>query len=332
VTGDGEWLAEEIVPQILGSPKVTAYQQYLTQDGQQGERQHTTYIGGDTTTIRGHKLYWHRWEDRLAMEQVKQEPAAAHHDLITDLKSDEPRDSQHTLAQPVRSGVTFTGRVRFENLTDIELGALLAALNLPEGCAHKIGMAKPLGLGSIRITATLNRIDRAARYSDWNSLGTSLGADPSPFLAAFTSAIVRHAKYHGEAIISTHPDSSLSHLARLDALFTILNWEKQPSAQETRCMKIEDGDPKLYPEDNRRRVNEFRTHPVLPTPHAFAGGRGPQWASNEPNWPGPNPAPARERSLRAAASQESRPGKETPPRPTSAKFEKVGHTQPKWTA
>lgn len=69
--------------------------------------------------------------------------------------------------QPVKSGVQFRGRIRFENLTDLELGAILHALQLPDGCCHRIGMGKPLGLGSIRIHARLRLVDRVARYQAW---------------------------------------------------------------------------------------------------------------------------------------------------------------------
>ena len=154
VHGQGEWLEPQIVPQILGSPKVTAYQQYLTQDRSAKSTDHTTYINGDRTTIRGHKLYWHRW-DGTGLGQVTVQPPEQHRRLLDDLRSARPRDTQHTLIQPVvatsptGTRTTFTGRIRFENLTDIELGALLSALNLPQNCAHKIGMAKPLDLHSL---------------------------------------------------------------------------------------------------------------------------------------------------------------------------------------
>src|SRR5690606_14817339 len=47
----------------------------------------------------------------------------------------------------------------------------------------------------------------------------------------------------------------------------------------------EGGDAQRYPADNRGKVNEFRTRPVLPTPHGVVG-------SDEPPWPGDLPTPA----------------------------------------
>ena len=107
----------------------------------------TTYLKGDLTASRGHKLYWHQWDETRPLGLVK-EPNN-HDAFLADLESDKPDDSQYAIIRPVRAGVVFTGRARFENLTGIELGVLLAALSLPEGCMHKLGMAKPLGLGSV---------------------------------------------------------------------------------------------------------------------------------------------------------------------------------------
>lgn len=78
-------------------------------------------------------------------------------------------DTQHTIITPIDKGAKFKGRIRFENLTEEELGALLFVLDLPEGCAHKIGMAKPLGLGSIKIKVSLYISNREKRYSSFKT-------------------------------------------------------------------------------------------------------------------------------------------------------------------
>jgi CRISPR-associated protein (TIGR03986 family) len=72
------------------------------------------------------------------------------------------------------AGTTFTGIIRFDNLSDADLGLLLAALDtrLLEGdglpwsaTAQRIGMGKPLGLGSVQTTITkLTVDDRSLRY------------------------------------------------------------------------------------------------------------------------------------------------------------------------
>ena len=71
---------------------------------------------------------------------------------------------QFKLVNAIKPGAKFKGRIRFDNLTEAELGVLLHAVQLTEDCAHKIGMGKPLGLGSIEIESELNIIKRKKRY------------------------------------------------------------------------------------------------------------------------------------------------------------------------
>jgi hypothetical protein len=73
---------------------------------------------------------------------------------------------QNTMVNPLKSNNRFVGILRFENLTNIELGALLSALSLPNDCAHKMGMGKPLGLGTIQIKAKLKLDNRDFRYKN----------------------------------------------------------------------------------------------------------------------------------------------------------------------
>jgi CRISPR-associated protein (TIGR03986 family) len=279
VASDGgpEWLEEVIVPRILSSPKVTTFQHYLTQDGTKGKDDLTTYFAGDQTTIRGHKLYWHRWESNQGLAQVK-EPRQ-HDQLLQDLSGQNPRDSQHTLIRPVKAGVTFKGRIRFENLTDLELGALLYALQLPEGCAHRLGMGKPLGLGSVQITTRLHLIDRSQRYTSWSETGAA-SDDGARFRNAFVEQMLRHARESGETMLPGN--QGLRRIARLDALFLLLEWRQRPSVKDTRYMQIEGGDASRFAADRQGKVNEFRERPVLPSPHRVVGKPAPGWKGVTP--------------------------------------------------
>jgi hypothetical protein len=252
-----------LVPAILSAPKPTTFQHYLTQDGTKGKDQLTTYIAGDHTTIRGHKLYWHR-DGGSGVSQIKE---ANSHALLEDLRRANPQDTQHTVIRPVKTGVTFVGRVQFENLSDLELGALLHALQLPDGCAHRLGMGKPLGLGSVRITAHLRIVDRAARYRAWQTSGIQESDEGSRFRSAFGEALLDHARTSQEPLQSGQ--QGLRQIARLDALFRMLEWVRRPAPGSTAYMKLA----------------RFRERPVLPTLHRVAG-------ANEPPWPADPPRPA----------------------------------------
>jgi CRISPR-associated protein (TIGR03986 family) len=260
--GGPDWFEDECVPRILSSPKPTTFQHYLTQDGTRGKQELTTYIEGDYTAIRGHKLYWHRWGEGGLSEVKEPQNQEA---LLRDLKGPAPKDKQHTVIRPVRTGVTFSGRIRFENLTALELGALLSALQLPEGCCHKLGMGKPLGLGSVRIESRLVLVDRSTRYRSWSDSGAESG-DGARFCETFEKAIIAHARNAGEAFL---PGArGLRQIARLDALFRLLEWDRRPPVDRTAYMSLEAGD--------------FKQRPVLPTPHYVAGTDEPPWPADPP--------------------------------------------------
>ncbi len=63
------------------------------------------------------------------------------------------QDHQKTRFRPLKSGTTFTGKIRVHNLRLHELGAILWALDFGrEGdCRHGLGLAKPYGYGRVRI-------------------------------------------------------------------------------------------------------------------------------------------------------------------------------------
>jgi hypothetical protein len=54
---------------------------------------------------------------------------------------------------PIKEGIKFEGYLRFHNLRDFELGALLSAISFHNTsvCHHNIGLAKSLGYGKINI-------------------------------------------------------------------------------------------------------------------------------------------------------------------------------------
>jgi CRISPR-associated protein (TIGR03986 family) len=280
--GGPDWLEDIMVPRILSSPKITAYQHYLTQDGAKSEN---TYLESDKskTTIRGHKLYWHRWDEVEGLEPVKHED---HENKLREMQSEDPKDTQCTIIRPVRSGVTFSGRIRFENLTDIELGALLTALKLPEGHAHKLGLGKPLGLGSMNIEPDLYIIDPKQRYDSWQYLG-DLEHNDRKFIQAFEKEMMTHARETKETLIKK--ESGLRQIARLDALFLMLNWEgRLQDLESTRYMVIKNGDVARFGDEN-----EYKLRLLLPTPHMVTEKKEPQWLEYSPtsNYLGQKPRP-----------------------------------------
>jgi CRISPR/Cas system CSM-associated protein Csm3 (group 7 of RAMP superfamily) len=249
-------LDEERHPRILSSPKPTTYQHYLEQPrGIQTNQNAQHDWSTEGSKIRGHKQYWHR------------KTSSNLNDPATWIETGQVTNSHTNPINPISIGSSFNGRIRFENLTKEELGALLFVLDLPEGCAHKIGMGKPLGLGSVKITPTLTLIDRQKRYSslfdeneDWES-GESKEKSLKQFKDPF--ALYIGEKLPNPDILDT--DSFWTRDERMQELRQMLTLEHKMSNQDvdwnarTRYMEIERM-------DNGRKVNEYKNRPVLPKP------------------------------------------------------------------
>lgn len=96
--------------------------------------------------VRGRKFYRHRPDGVLTRAGAK-------------------KDNQNKTVSPVAPGSVFTFEVGYSDLRDSELRVLLYALALEPGLWHKLGMGKPIGMGSAQIEIVQwQRLDRSARY------------------------------------------------------------------------------------------------------------------------------------------------------------------------
>jgi len=169
---DEVWLmgkGKTLTPKILGTPKPTTFQHYLTQQNpdpiplpgkraeggkQRFELRLSDYASATPreAVIRGSKQYWHK--GNVGAKD------------IGEAKEPDDSDKQHTRIKPVKEGVRFEFTIRFENLSDVELGALLWVLDIAQNDAYrlKLGMGKPYGMGAVKVTHTLHLEDRINRY------------------------------------------------------------------------------------------------------------------------------------------------------------------------
>lgn len=230
-------LAEPKHPKILSSPKPSSFQHYLSQNVSDIKRKNNNITGiknydSNGAELAGNKMYWHRDPKDWAEEKVVKE-------------------KQYTKIHPLDAGSKFSGRIRFMNLSEAELGALLFILNLPEGHYHKIGMAKPHGLGSIRIETKLNIIERDERYKSLGSSGVK-----EDKAEEYIKSFAQFLKDNG--IKNSEDPWQIDHLRELLAM---LNFGGKPANELTRYMEIQ-----------RRRVNEsgvdyeYRDRPILKKP------------------------------------------------------------------
>lgn len=165
---------------ILSTPKPTTTRFYLTpvnskpQNGLDDERSNFDTTGYQ---LRGRKIYRHHGE-QLREREYKS---------VDGKKSDQNR----TLEGVQQAGTIFEFEVDFENLAPVELGALLWSLEM-EGWHHRIGLGKPLGLGSatIRVTA-LQVIDIVTRFGSLSATTALVDrlADKETLIATFKAAM-----------------------------------------------------------------------------------------------------------------------------------------------
>ena len=87
---------------------------------------------------------------------------------------EEANAAQKVSIRPVATGAAFQFHLDYDNLSNEELNLLLYSLRPSPAFRHKLGLGKPLGLGSVRIDVdAVDAIERAGRYSEESLLGTS---------------------------------------------------------------------------------------------------------------------------------------------------------------
>ncbi|MBN8707071.1 MAG: TIGR03986 family CRISPR-associated RAMP protein [Bacteroidetes bacterium] len=217
----------------LQSPKPTSYQHYLCQissePGSIANYQTTSRIkkgfnNPDQTEefglheIRGYKQYWHKSENFEWRET-----------------NSEVRSDMCQEINPVKTGTRFKGRVFFNNLTRIELGALLTAIQLPEDCCHKIGLGKPIGLGSIRIESELFMFFDDNNVKDFYQNLTS-----SPIRQNETEFINNFRDFLKEQIKSKSIVHSIWENWRLSKLKKMLSFKEKPVDGRTTYLNLDD--------------------------------------------------------------------------------------------
>lgn len=205
--------------QILSSPKPTSFQLYLKQDDS-GNIRHWESKGA---SIRGYKMYWHKKTSWRNPEQEATEmcPHPIH---------------------PVKQGQVFHSKIRFERLSKDEVGALLKVFELSQQdktLCFKIGQGKSIGLGSVRVEASLQLDDESYYRQLFNESGQWQNDEKSEDFSQYIEDFDKKLKsgLSKEAYFSYQiSQRELSHL---------LDWKNTELPEwneKTRAMDIEDAD------------------------------------------------------------------------------------------
>ncbi len=318
-TGPHDRPAEPVAsPKVLSTPKPTSYQHYLAQSDDQPGR--LTDWDKDEVTARGHKVFWHRPGPNPADPGWRETTHVP------------PGDTQHTRIAPLKAGATFESRIRFENLTDVELGALLTALDLPEGCAHRLGMGKPLGLGSVHIQVQRLALDR--RIDCYRSLfdvpsdvlsDEALDKRVATLKDAFATWVLQGLRASNDASATGTTADDLWMHWRLQELRVLLTYDSAPPQEKTATMLLDQfRQRKVLPRATQAVRDEAggggarrptgrggtaapRTHPAIPGEPR----RGPAGAVPGPPAAAP-PTPPRTPERLEAAQLRQAPGRLPP--------------------
>lgn len=217
---------------VAGNPAASAITMYLVQDDdrttRRGRRNRflVTY-DDDKPVLRGRKLYWHR--------RATYAPPP-------------PNDNANVQAvyHPLAPGCTFTFTASFERLTRAQLGALCEAIDFPIGHAHKLGLGKPFGLGSVRVTVDWSRTHIAADREHYASLSRRLRSlatrhPAEATIAGETAGNAREA-FQNAVVASDRASGRFEDLAHVRQFRALTSWDKPPGPQAIAYMPLSDRD------------------------------------------------------------------------------------------
>lgn len=121
----------------LSSPKISNVDFYLERPKNATFWTYDYYVSNNkvyayTGILRGRKYYWH------------------HHPESVRFNSNVEKTKLNKTIRPVKEGVTFKGELYFDGISKKQLNQLIYILNMgKDGLGLKLGMGKPLGLGSV---------------------------------------------------------------------------------------------------------------------------------------------------------------------------------------
>lgn len=159
----------ETVLKILASPKPPSPAMYFQQ--KHGPQAYVSKEdlakSPEKYTLKGRKVYLHSFRRDNVVQALDERGNAAGQRMPWQTAYPEDRDTmqQKVRITPIDKNNDFIFEVDFTNLSQAELESLCACLAPDASFEHKLGMGKPIGLGSVKIDfAGLYLVDRSARY------------------------------------------------------------------------------------------------------------------------------------------------------------------------
>ena len=207
---------------ILGSPKPTSYLDYLeAPNGQDAVSYNEDFL------LRGIKQYWLK-RDIVKGTVGKNQKVASH-------------------LYPLDAGVRFNGKIRFNNVTEEELGMLLWGLLLEENSQQNIGKGKPYGYGRISVELKeLAFLDNDALYN-----GNSLCLQP--YKPEKGTKIYKKFIQMAKDDMTCFVGSDIMNVPQIRDFLDMKDPEKIPPNSRTRYMSL-DQNKKEYQKRNAKKI------------------------------------------------------------------------------
>lgn len=223
---------------VLASPKPTSYLDYLT------SADHEPVSYNDDFELRGVKQYWLK-TFAIEGQAVK-------------------NDNTSSSFQPLKEGTIFKGTIRFENLSDEELGMLLWSLALEKNSNQNIGKAKAYGYGRISVKVT------GLRTLKYDEMYRSTALSLNPYDLDFADKYIEFAK----TAMTTFLGQDVMANARIKHFFMMKDATKILDNDKTRYMSIEEKDGKEY-------QNRVRDKVMLPSVEDVVNGKPIMYERNK---------------------------------------------------
>lgn len=198
---------------ILLEPKPTSYMDYVKPD----EKGMPVTYNKTGFSLRGVKQYW-----------LKKDEDRSH--------IDPKLNNVTTKFKPLDAGVEFAGKVRFQNLTQDELGLLLWSIRLEENSEMNVGKGKPYGYG--RIKTELKEV-KVVEMQRAYGMGGSLELDP--FRTLEQSEIEACIEKYKDTVNDVLPKGTIDTLPHIQEFFMIKDAGCIPDNEKTRYMSLEAG-------------------------------------------------------------------------------------------
>ncbi len=166
---DSDLLNDAVTLKALSSPKLPSPSLYFQSKTNQNPIEKRA-LNPSVHEAKGRKYYLHALKKDKEIQKL-----TSHGEIANGGDARPPWNTQYekenlqlkVKIRPITKNTTFAFHLDFNNLSEWELGLLCYALSPTDKFCHRLGMGKPIGLGSVKINIEeIQTINRKKRYAE----------------------------------------------------------------------------------------------------------------------------------------------------------------------